>query len=664
MTQYWPPLLMVVVWSLCAPGSGWTSDGNRLAYLDEQVAPYYVGRDFPKLVTPQWVGEAGVEAVVVLAIDDMKDTEPYENYLRPILDRLKQIDGRAPVSIMTCEVDPRDERLQQWIKEGVSLEAHTIDHPCPLLRQGDFSLAKKSYELCIDMLAEIRGNKPVAFRVPCCDSRNTPSPRFWKELFNDRTSAGHFLSIDSSVGNLFTSTDTDLPLDLTRSQYGAERFRRYLPSPGYINVIENYPYPYVIAHRCWEFPYAVPSDWQGKNMQWSANPKTIRDLKLALDATVIKQGVMTLFFHPKQWMRNDQVVELIEYATTSYAGKVKFLNFRESLMRMNQHLLAGQPLRDARGDDNGVRLFDVDNDGYLDVCIANSEMRQTRIWSPLERQWEIKPFPVALRETGPNGVICLRFGVLGPDGQVACIGSDRGWSYRDGKWQHDPTLLHGVSAQGESDTDPRLVRLRDLDGDGCCEWLDATRGFVYRRDQRKQQWRRLPYKIPNPGWSKGMRADAYIVDREGGDTGLRFFDVDQDGDLDVLFSNPLRCGLYLFDSLESGWVTSVLDVSRGNVEDASIFPSIVRPDGTDNGSWFHGGQLVFQNEDTYRNSDLVERTSLSAILGQYRQRMLVKQLATPGRQYATGLHPVVEPLVKIVLLLGSLMTIWYCWNVK
>ena len=80
-----------------------TRDSNRLAYLDE-CNPWYPHKDFPKLITPQWVGEEGVECVVVLAIDDMRDTAKYEQYLRPILNRLKQIDGRAPVSIMTNEV--------------------------------------------------------------------------------------------------------------------------------------------------------------------------------------------------------------------------------------------------------------------------------------------------------------------------------------------------------------------------------------------------------------------------------------------------------------------------------------------------------------------------------------------------------------------------------
>ena len=105
------------------------ADANRLTYLDEFSNPYYVHRDFPKLTTPQWVGEKGVEAVVVLAIDDMRGHERWEAYLRPILERLKKIDGRAPVSIMTNTIDPRHAHLQRWLKEGLSLGVHTTEHP-------------------------------------------------------------------------------------------------------------------------------------------------------------------------------------------------------------------------------------------------------------------------------------------------------------------------------------------------------------------------------------------------------------------------------------------------------------------------------------------------------------------------------------------------------
>ena len=136
-------LLIVLIVLAANPQAGFGQpakkpDGNRLAYLDE-LDPYYPHKDFPKLITPQWVGEDGVEAVVILAIDDMRGHEKWEAYLRPILERLKKIDGRAPVSIMTCKIDPTEPHLQKWLKEGLSLECHTIDHPCPLLGKLDLA---------------------------------------------------------------------------------------------------------------------------------------------------------------------------------------------------------------------------------------------------------------------------------------------------------------------------------------------------------------------------------------------------------------------------------------------------------------------------------------------------------------------------------------------
>src|SRR5262245_43479639 len=116
------------------------STANRLTCLDEND-PFYVGLNFPKLITPQWAGEPGVEAVVILAIDDMREPAKYETFLRPILNRLKQIDGRAPVSIFCNQLDPQNPQLQAWLKERVSLEIHTLTHPCPLLASSNFVAA-------------------------------------------------------------------------------------------------------------------------------------------------------------------------------------------------------------------------------------------------------------------------------------------------------------------------------------------------------------------------------------------------------------------------------------------------------------------------------------------------------------------------------------------
>src|SRR5438045_5086506 len=160
MSRSFTALVFVILAHACL-----AADGNRLAYLDGPLDPYYPNRDFPKLITPQWVGEEGVECVITLAIDDMRDTAKYEAFLRPILNHLKQIDGRAAVSIMSCRVDPADPQLQTWLKEGLSIEVHTYDHPCPCLQDGGLAKAKETYDRCVDLMNQIPGNKPVAFRM-------------------------------------------------------------------------------------------------------------------------------------------------------------------------------------------------------------------------------------------------------------------------------------------------------------------------------------------------------------------------------------------------------------------------------------------------------------------------------------------------------------------
>ncbi|HIN95671.1 MAG TPA: dehydrogenase, partial [Planctomycetes bacterium] len=322
-------------------------DANRLTYLDSFLDPYYVSGDFPKLTTPQWVGEAGVEAVVVLAIDDMRDTARYEAFLRPILQRLKKIDGRAPVSIMTNSVNPRDPLLAKWLKEGLSIDIHTINHPCPCLQKSDLPQAKRTYHECVDLMASIPGNRPVAFRMPCCDSLNTPSPRFWVEIFNKTSAKGNFLSLDSSVFNVITPRDQTLPADWVSRADGKARFRHYIPFKSFVNTIDDYPYPYLIGRSCWEFPCVVPSDWAAQHVQRSNNPETVRDMKIALDVTVKKQGVYNLVFHPHGWIRNDQVIEIINHAVDKYGNKLKFPTFREAADRLQKFLLSGQPLRAA-----------------------------------------------------------------------------------------------------------------------------------------------------------------------------------------------------------------------------------------------------------------------------------------------------------------------------
>ncbi|MBY0523457.1 MAG: c-type cytochrome [Gemmataceae bacterium] len=592
------------------------ADGNRLSYLDGND-PYYVGRHFPKLTTPMWVGEDGVDAVVILAIDDMKDSKKYEDFLRPILNRLKKIDGRAPVSIMSCGVQPDDPQLQAWLKEGLSLETHTFDHPCPLLGKGGFDPAKGTYDKCVDLLASVPNSKPVAFRMPCCDSLNTLSPRFFAEIFNTKTAKGNFLQLDSSVFNITTANDPDLPRSLVFDEEGRERFRKYVPTDrSFVNTIEDYPYPYVIGRQCWQFPCAVPSDWEAQFLHKPNNPVTVRDWKALVDCTVIKQGVFCLVFHPHNWIKNEQVVDLIEYAATRHGKKVKFLTFNEALERINKNLLAGQPLRHPEhGGDNGVRLLDVNNDGHIDVVIGNGKAKQCRVWSPKEKKWTETEFPVQLvHEQSSNGVKTsadagAHFGILRPDGNSSILPHPAvhagGWHFEGGKWVEDRNLH--VRLKPIRPNDPpvagnlnRGIQLLDLDGDGICEAIVADKDFrgVFKWSAQEKAWNLLPFSVPG---------DFSLI--PGKDSGVRFIDIDGDGHLDVLVSNEKGYGLYLFSNMKDGW----RKVLEGKPGDKNALPLIAK-DGQNMGAWFHSRHLWVQNENTALLPNLVDRRSFAQLL--------------------------------------------------
>ena len=356
MPRLLPLLLLCLLASACPahPAAAQQASGG---FPIDPANPWYPNQNFPRLPTPEWVGESGVEAVIVLAIDDMRDPAKYELALRPILNRLKQIDGRAPLSIMTNDVRPDDPQLQSWLGEGVSIECHTADHPCPLLQGGDFAKARSTYERCIDRMAAIPGNSPVAFRTPCCDSLNTVSPAFFDGIFNQTTPEGRFLQIDSSVFLFYTARDPELPRDRLLDASGNERFLKYLPKgnrfggnvhDNFVNYIENYPYPWVINGVCWQIPCLAPSDWSAQHLQGVNNPVTVDDWKAAIDLTVAKRGCFSLVFHPHGWIKPEQVVELIDHAVNTHGTKVKFLNFKETADRLNRTYCGGRTLREQR----------------------------------------------------------------------------------------------------------------------------------------------------------------------------------------------------------------------------------------------------------------------------------------------------------------------------
>jgi putative membrane-bound dehydrogenase-like protein len=652
----------------CAVAAPFSTNANRLTYLDSDD-PFYVGRDFPKLVTPQWVGEAGVEAVVVLSIDDMRETPKYETMLRPILERLKKIDGRAHVSIMVNTIAPTNAQLQLWLAEGMSLECHTIAHPCPLCQKSDFTAAAKTYHDCVDLLNQIPGSRPVAFRMPCCDSMNSPTPRFYSEIFNRVSEKGRFLTIDSSVMVLLTTNDTSLPRELVMEPNGRERFRKYLPTEtnaltrvsmgSFTTTIDDYPYPYVIGKTCWEFPCIAPSDWEANNLHAPNNPRTIEDWERALDAIVLKQGVMTFIFHPHGWIQATQMVQFIDYAVSKYGKRVKFLNFREAHERLQRNLFVGQSLRRSDdGGDNGVRLLDVNNDGFLDVVLGFQDRHVTRIWDSGRRNWKETEFPLALIDSDAAGKrfdTGVHFGAVHEGGNAAMVvASEIGtsaWHFDGERWIQGNVLAELLKSGGIFTARSGLdqgVRFRDIDRDGSCELLvcNAQRQTVYKWNGRDRTWKDMSLKFP---------AEVAVVDKQGRDAGLRFMDVDADGYDDLIFSNHERYSLHLFRPddrklrLKPGWTDEIISGKRENPLTDPIPPIVRDGPNRNNGVWFARSTMWIQNEDTAHLPDRVDRRTFKQLLSGSGPRALAPEESLRAMRVRPGFKVELvasEPLVQ------------------
>jgi putative membrane-bound dehydrogenase-like protein len=604
--------------SAAAPDPG--SSANRLAYLDDPCDPYVPSHRFPALTTPQWIGDPGVEAAVVLAIDDMSQYAAYEVYLRPILERLKQIDGRAPLSIMGTTINLAEPQLQVWLKEGVSLETHTTTHPCPLLAGGDLAKAKADYDRSLEHFHRVPHNDPVGFRTPCMDGINSTTPRLFAEVLMGTTSNGYFAKVSSSVAQVFTPEDPGLPRDRVVDASGKGRFARYL-APGFVNLVENHPYPYVVARGIWELPFSVPDDYQGFSLQGNKNPGTLADMETALDLVVLKKGLYTQCFHPYAWIANTQMVAFIDHAVRRHGGRVRFLNMREVEERLTRNALGGEPLRATNGQANGVVLLDLNHDGLMDVVVGNERVRQTRVWNPARGAWDLSPFPcplVHVSSSGSRGDNGARFGII-ESGTVVLLARNESqagaWRFEAGRWVDDPGLLEGLEIDGRpvlfaDQGRDRGVRLRDIDNDGTCEVLvgNESQSAVFRFDPAGRRWKQLPYGLP-PG--------AAFVNAQGADFGLRLLDLNGDGALDSLFSNEEGFGLHLMVpkavlGFVAGWSREVIRGRRGQTPE---IPRVVRAgEHRNNGAWFAGGEMRVGNEDTATLPGLVQRVPFADLL--------------------------------------------------
>lgn len=594
---------------------------ERLAFQYAQD-PFFVGQQHPAFTTPQWVGEEGVEAVVIISIDDMRTPEKYRTFLAPIAERLKEIYGEAPISIFCNALEPDQPAYVEMLREGMSLEIHTLAHPCPLLQKHNFQSAMDNVLGCVDLLSRIPGNRPVAFRMPCCDSINSASPRFYNEILPLPDGSGNLIYIDSSIMNITTSADTGLDPTWVRDEDGGEKFAKYVPFPDFKTTIENYPWPYLVGN-VWEFPAAAPSDWEAQNIHGVNNPLTVEDWKRQLDVTVAKQGVMTMVIHPHGWIKNDQIVELIDYAHAVYGNKVAFLNFAQVLTRLEENALNGMSARSIDRMDGGVRLFDVNGDGFQDVLVSNEKVHFTRVWDPADRVWSTVSCPFTLIQKDQNDTLYsgVHFGQFSAGEGVFALKNTSGhpgaWQFENGQWRSRPELFKGLEMEGFPlrtgfQGRDNGFRLMDLDGDGSVEALIANQDIqgVFKWNPTAREWIQESFSFP-----EGVR----FVDKEGRDHGLRLVDLNGDGFLDILQSNTEGYSVHAFLNepalhwdFARGWA---VPVREGTASDPKRIPPLVREgDYPSNGAWFKDGKLWVQNEDTAHLDGLVEVISFQEIL--------------------------------------------------
>jgi len=560
---------------------------DDLRRFDEAPNPYWPGPDAARLATVQWIGEKDVTAAAVLSIDDLgNNVDRYEAFLRPILDRLKKIDGRAPLSIFTTRVDPNHPHLQTWLREGVSIETHTVSHPCPLLQGRDIEAAKANVDQSTDVLFQIPNSQPVAYRMPCCDSQNSNSPRFYSSIFNHTTPEGNFLKANASIFNLPARE--------------RERFAKYIPPEwGFVNVLDDYPYPYVVGNLCWELPACVPSDWAAQNHHGSGNPVTITDLKFGLDDAVTKGGVFTLCFHPHGWIQNKQVVELVDHAVTAHGKKLRFLSIPDVVERIEANALGGRSLRsDDGGTDAGIRLVDVNRDRFLDVLVSGELLR---LWNAKISAWEESELPFTIDAN-------TRFGHVG--GAFAVSTGVAGWQWRAGGWK-------SMTAP------PSEGRFLDLDGKPGSEWVSSTGVFAYE----VEAWKRM---APFP---EGVPFD----------DATRFVDLEGDGDQDLVRSDVDGFAVYRND----GGAWKQLRSERRAEHPERAIPAFVREDGSENGAWFREGHLYLQNEDTGRQPMQVTKLAL-ADLARTKGKVLETDALSPADALKAWSVPVGTQLELLV----------------
>ena len=296
-----------------------------------------------------------------------------------------------------------------------------------------------------------------------------------------------------------------------------------------------------------------------------------------------------------QWLAEAVLGEVIILDLDRLGGKEDLV--KGVVEQWNRGELGHQAIRARSGAVGPMRIVDVNGDGYLDLVVAAEPSPGTLVWSPLERSWQRVPFPLSLRASGafvaPQAA-GLCWGIVGPDHRttllVRTLGWSGAWQFQEGKWRETPELLSGLEVEGgrvltRQGGHDYGVRLLDLDHDGSCELLVANpeQKAVFRWSEGERTWKLLPFKLPE---------GVLLADGNGGDTGLRFVDLDGDRQEDIVFSDESRYQVHLFRSPEKGWSKAIFAGHRSGSGREEL-PAISRR-GESTGAWFDAARLSIE----------------------------------------------------------------------
>jgi hypothetical protein len=226
-------------------------------------------------------------------------------------------------------------------------------------------------------------------------------------------------------------------------------------------------------------------------------------------------------------VNNDGFVDIVK-ARNGYARSV-LVNNRFNNWTNDTSYIFPVDIATSSGYDNGVRFADVDNDGKVDILLAKDSTRQ--VYLKNGSTWSISNWTIPVdfvTGTADNGV---QIADINGDGKIdllqgkdttkkAWLNNGAGWTDASSAWVLPETFV-------DSSGNDNGLRLIDLNNDGLPDLIQG----IDKGTPTKKAW------LNNgSGWSEygNFTPPDYFITSAKADNGIRFSDLNGDGLVDIL----------------------------------------------------------------------------------------------------------------------------------